>query len=552
MNTKLLYFGIFILISGRLNSQTIEFIKDPNNHEVVLVKDSSYLINTGSSLIFYAIDVETNTRNVLLTDGMESTWLVPGGFNTLSKYFPFTSINEEIYVFRAGNTWYRTDVANKITDIFYDNESAGNQYEYLKLHQSESVNGIQNNLIIEARDKTSGDTIILFHRTENNTTAPFGKKIRIHKAGMPSMGSLKGNLIIASVFDEVTQSWGEVALYREFSTNLTRLLPLGSKTKYDVNFTILLGEDYVVDHLTDGTKKVYRYFRNTDTCTNVTTILFPDHTLLEFHNLKWTSYGHPLEPPISYNDYYWKGRNQSNEVQYFTSAALEAVEIADLKNVAQVDFMYSFHTPDSIYYYNYSNTQRGLMRYHKYNQGTKKDATSTPFNQEFKLKGHLDKMYFGRYNNQSGRIEAIVKNFPGNSYSYIQSGDGKRIENPLDFEFIDNKIFVLSRTAEGRKIAVFDPNGIVAIPGIEMYKDQISVYPNPASDNFNIAISDAILALPGLRLTINDASGNTLLTSPIWQQVSNIKLVGFQPGLKYLTIHTGTNTIYNKPLINMN
>ncbi|HZV70863.1 MAG TPA: hypothetical protein VFG10_15010 [Saprospiraceae bacterium] len=537
-------------ISADIMSQTIRTIQDPSGNDILLNKDSSFLTVINNHLMLYAIDETSNNRNILVTNGDTTFWLLHTGFDQTFSYTPFLTRKDGEILFRTGNAWYISEQTPESTELFYDNQEVNNSVEYLRIFETAAVNISGNNLLIEAKNKLSGDTIILYHNTETGNTSPFGSKLRIIEGGLPMVGPYEGTGFITSIFNSNSQEWSEVGYYRQYTSNLTLLLPLGNKEKYSLNF---VAGDRVVAHFDDGSKKIYQYYEDPDSCTEITQSLFPNYTVLEYQNLKWTTYGYPLEPPLSYYNYFWKGMNQFGSVRYFVLGALgEDVEITDIRNVPDVDFIYSDYTTDSIYYYNYSNLQKGLIRYQIFNGGTKKDATSVAFDSDYKLRGYLSQIYYGKYNSQSGKIEAAAKDFLNNGkYGYLESSNGKRIEGPTDFTFLDDKIFVHSRTTEGLKLVVYDPNGIVAVGPEPKVTLGISVAPNPSSGIFNISYRN--FNFPSkLTYIITTDQGTLVFKDKLFESEFEIDLTGKPSGKYNLCILSNGSKLYSTSLVLLN
>lgn len=529
-------------------AQAVWTIQDPYNNDIILRKDSAFLTVEDNQLIMFAIDPVNGTRNILVTDGDTSYWLLPVGFDTLASFTPFLHWKTGTFIFRAGSTWYSSRHTPETTQVFYDNMDGSNPYDYLRLFKAESLNLNANDFLIEAKEEITGDTVILYHTTAMGTTTPYGKKLRIKEGGLDCVGPYSGYGIIASVYNTDTQDWSEVGFYRQFLTNLTLLLPLGNKEDYGLN---IIAGSQIVDHFDDGTKKAYQYYESIDSCTEITESLFPDYVLYEYQSLKWVSYGYPFEPPLSYYDYFWKGKGLSGSTKYFVQGSLgQYLEIIDLRNVLDADFMHSDYTLDSIYYYSYKNTNKGLVRCNIYDGGTKKEASSITFDADYKLRGYLSKMYFGRYNAQSGKIEAAVKDdIKDGEYSFLESSNGKRIEGPTDFTFLDDKVFVHSRTGEGLKLVVYDPDGTVATsPQVENIS-RVKVSPNPSYGLFTIAIDISDDEYTDMNYLVTSNLGVVVASGRISGKKFSIDLAGSPSGRYNLCMLSKESVVYSTSLI---
>jgi len=530
------------------NAQTVRTIKDPAGNDIILDKDSSFLTKHNDLLLLYAIDKEHDDRNILVTNGDTSFWLFDTGFGKEVTFTDFNTRYEEELVFGIGGTWYITEGSPASTHVFYDNNDPGNEYNYLKIFEFHANNIAGYNLAIEAIDKSTGDTLILYHDTEFLTTTTYAHRLRILEANMDGFGQFTGSFFMGSVFDQSNQTWGEVGYYREFGATLKLLLPLGSKQNYKITPN---NNARIADHQDDGSKRVFQYNSSLDSCLEITDSAFPNFTVLDYQKLKWTAYGHPWEPPQSYYDSYWKGKNQGGSIRYYTRNGFEEdFEIVDLRNVPEADFIQSGYTEDTIYYYNYSNTQRGLIRYNIFDGGSKKDPTSVPFTQEYKLKGYLDKIYFGRYSSQSGKIEAIAIDFTNEGrYGFLESTNGKRIENPVDFTFLDDKVIVHSRTQEGLKLVVYDPDGIVAVENQPQKSTSIVVSPNPSSGLFNVSLKGLDITHQDINFVVTNAKGITVLKGKVTEPEYPVDLTGKPSGSYNLTLLYKESLLFTTTLV---
>ena len=137
-----------------------------------------------------------------------------------------------------------------------------------------------------------------------------------------------------------------------------------------------------------------------------------------------------------------------------------------------------------------------------------KESTSIPFDTDYTLQAYNGKMYFGRYNSQDGAIQAMSKDFVnGNKYEFLESTSGGRIESPINFSFMGDRIFVHSKTSEGIKLVVFDPDGTVSVNPVDDHYSRILVSPNPSSGIFHVKLSEAISNIPVLTYIVFDEPG---------------------------------------------
>jgi hypothetical protein len=545
------FIGLFISSCFDVSGQAIWTIKDPNGGDVIIDQDSSFLINFNGYLLFYTVNSSTGNRNILVTNGDTSFWVLNEDAPLTSDFTPFIFRKNDELIFRVGDIWYSSYGGAETTQVFYDNSGLNSDYYYLRIFESHTTSS-NNDLLIEAIEKTTGDTLILLHKYLNDTTNPYAKKLRIYKGDQMGVG-FSGEFFINSIFNEVSSDWDEVGFQRQTASGFTMLLPLGVKNEYNVNTIYYFGKQWIIDHQEDGTKLVYSYRSELDSCIAVTETEFPNYTVLEVINPIWPDWG-PMFPgnnPFTIDDIVWKGRNQNGSERYFLRSLFgQEFEIVDLRNDDNVDFVFSYFHDDSIYYYNHSDTQKGLVRTNFVNGMSVKESTSIPFDSDFTLQAYNGKMYFGRYNPQAGAIQAMSKDFVNdNKYEFLESTSGERIENPINFSFLDDRIFVHSRTVDGVKLIVFDPDAIVSTKHIEKQFEYFTISPNPSSGVFKVQIKNDYTIAPGTDFVVFDLLGTIVRSGKVVNSNFELDLTGMPAGTYQFSIMDKGHVINSSPLV---
>lgn len=543
---------LFCLSSVDSISQDIWTVKDPAGNEVIIDQDSSFLtVYDDEYLLFYTINPETGKRNILLTNGDTSFWVLNEDAPLSSDFTSFICRKNEELIFRVGNVWYLSYGSAETTEVFYDNNDMDNAYYYIRVFESQTTSN-QNDLLIEAVDKITGDTITLLNRYLNDTTVPYSEKLRIYKGNLMGVGT-GGEFFICSVFDDVSGEWGEVGFQRQTNSGITMLLPLGVKSDYNVNTIYYFGKQWIINHQENGEKRVYSYRSELDSCIAATETEFPDYTVLDVINPIWDAWG-PLFPgnnAYTIEDIVWKGKNQNGSKRYFLRSLFgQEFEIVDLRNDDDVDFVFSQFHDDSIYYYNHSDTQKGLVRTNFVNGMSVKESTSVPFDSDYTLQAYNGKMYFGRYNGQTGTIQAISKDFVNdNKYEFLESSSGERIDNPINFSFLDDRIFIHSRTDDGVKLVVFDPDAVVSVNPVESSSDKLVVSPNPSSGVFKIQMDLEISSSPDHEYIVTNELGSMIMQAKVPSSQFDVDLSGLPAGTYFMTISGRDGIVSSRTLV---
>lgn len=553
MYNYLLAMILSIFTLSDLMGQAIWTIKDPNGIDVTIDKDSSFLTIYNGYLLFYTINSTSGNRNILMANGDTSFWLLNEDNSLTSDFTPFISRKEDELVFRIGDVWYISNGSTETTNVFYDNNDPSNEYRYLQIFEFKSLSGVHHDLAIEAIDKSSGDTLTLLHRYATNTTDIYFANLNILQSSLLGVGSISGNFFVGAVYDSLASVWGDIGFYRQNSTGLRLLLPLGLKNNYHVQNIYYAGSDWTVDFLDNGEKSVYDYIQSVDSCIEITNSEFPGYTLLDVLSPKWPAWGplYPNYPATSIEDLVWKGKTQNGSVRYFLRTFLgQEYEIVDLRNDSDVDFVYSHFHDDSIYYYNRTELNRGLVKTNFKNGMSVKESTSIQFDADFTLQGYNGKMYFGRYNSQVDAIQAMSKDFVnGNKYEFLESTIGERIDNPINFSFIDDRIFVHSRTEDGVKLVVFDPDGTVSVKPNNNHISKVLVAPNPSSGIFQIQLSADYSITSDWRYSISDDRGSLIKTGKLTAYELEVDLTNLPRGYYNLSIFDKNTIVSTVPLV---
>ena len=537
-----------------LAAQDIWAVKDPAGNEVFIDPDSSYLLQEWGKLVFYTINPETNKRNILVTDGTTSSWLHPTGFDRSLPFTDFRHRKRDELVFGINGVWYITKGTTANTKIFYNSHDINNLYYYNSISEFSSFSVSDFNLAIEAIEKSTGDTISLLHKHSNETTSPLPYRIRVLHDNISFFGQTSGVIFVGSVYDTINNRWETPSIYRETQTALVKLVELEERTKYNVS-VVYLNNEFVVDELEDGTKQVYQYI-NTDTLVNVTSSRFPNYEVLDFFNLKWPYWGpdYPDWGPVSIFDAVWKGSSQTGDIKYFYRNTLsDEYEILNLIDISDADFVFESPSNDTMYYYNYQNTNTGFIRSNFRNGGTISEETEITFDSSFTLNAYNGKFYFGRYNPLSGTIQAITKDFQNDDkYQFIESLSGERIDNPLIFNFLEKKVFIHSRTDDGVKLMVYDPDAIVSLDDSPNLKSILSIYPNPTFKGINIRVDpEFLLASKSLKLAVIDINGKEVLKQPVYNETTWLTLDQCIAGKYELVLYDHNTLVSCHPFIIM-
>lgn len=547
-------FAIVLLVtsSSDIISQAIWTIQDPNGTDVILDQDSSFLTIYNGYLLFYTINSSSGNRNILMTNGDTSFWVLNEDVPVSSDFTSFIFRKNDELIFRVGEVFYSSYANAGTTEIFHDNNDVDNEFQYLNVFESHTSSNNNNDLLIEAIEKTSGDTLTLLNRYLNDATTLYPQKLRIYKGDQMGVG-FSGEFFINSIFNEVGNEWGEVGFHRQTSSGFAMLLPLGVKNNYSINSIYYFGKQWIIEHQDSSEKLVYSYRSELDSCIAVTETEFPDYAVLDVINPIWPAWG-PLFPAnnaFSIEDIIWKGRHQNGSVRYFLRSLFgQEFEIEDLRNSDDASFVFSQFQDDSIYYYNHSDPQTGFIRTNFVNGMSVKESTSIPFDEDYTVQAYNGSMYFGRYNAQAGAIQAMSKDFINdNTYAFLESTSGERIENPINFSFLDDRIFVHSRTDEGIKLVVFDPDAIVSVKPLDVTPNSFLVAPNPSNGIFKIQMKDSESLTIDQDYIVSNDLGAIVKRAKVASPAFDINLTGLPIGTYHLSISDNGKIIYSSPLV---
>jgi hypothetical protein len=545
--------GLLISSSFEISGQAIWTIKDPDGSDVLIDQDSSFLIKYNEYLLFYTINKSTGNRNILMTNGDTSFWVLNEDAPLTSDFTPFIFRKNDELIFRVGDVWYSSYGGAETTQVFYDNSDPNNEHIYLKVYELYTPSDFHHDLIIEAIEKSTGDTLTLYHSYLNSTTTPYPSRLMIIEGNLQSVGPYSGETFIAARYDSVAMVWREVGVQRQNSSGFKLLLPLGNKEKYRTNTIYYSGSDWIVDHQENGEKLVYQYTSSIDSCVDVTQNEFPNYTLLDAFSPTWPFWGplFPDYPALSFDDFIWKGKHQNGSERYFLRSLFgQEFEIVDLRNDEDIDFIFYEFQDDSIYYYNHSDTQKGLVRTNFVNGMSVKESTSVPFDTDYTLQAYNGKMYFGRYNGQTGTIQAISKDFENdNKYEFLESTSGERIDNPINFSFLDDRIFVHSRTDDGVKLIVFDPDAIVSIEPFEKQSDFFTIAPNPSTGLVVVQAKEGYSIAHDSDYVIFDLLGSIVLRGKVTYPSFELDLTGLPSSTYQFSILDKSKVIFSSPVV---
>lgn len=105
-----------------------------------------------------------------MTNGDTSFWVLNEDAPLSSDFTSFIFRRNDELIFRVGYVWYSSYGGTETTEVFYDNGDNNNEYNYLKIFELHTPSDFNHDLLIEALDKSTGDTLILYHNYLNNTT----------------------------------------------------------------------------------------------------------------------------------------------------------------------------------------------------------------------------------------------------------------------------------------------------------------------------------------------------------------------------------------------
>ena len=112
-----------------------------------------------------------------------------------------------------------------------------------------------------------------------------------------------------------------------------------------------------------------------------------------------------------------------------------------------------------------------------------------------------------------------------------------------------DRIFVHSKTSEGIKLVVFDPDGTVSVNPVDDHYSRILVSPNPSSGIFHVKLSEAISNIPVLTYIVFDERGSQLKDGKVVGHDFDVDLTRLPPGLYHLSIFDKNSIINTIPII---
>ncbi len=560
IKSYILAFCILHIFASASLAQSLKVISDPSGNEIIIDEDSSFIYRGKDHLMMFALDPKTDMRNVLVFNGDTSFWLFNTGFNKALTFSNFTDserygiISDEVW-FRVGSIWYQTTGTPASTIIFNDNADINNPYQIIRAFQLFNFN-----FSFEAIEKTTGDTLVVFYDEDTKIYRQFrdaaGYPVKIvHESEEFAISGSETIDFIGAKYNPDQQTWGPIGVYQATLHSLTSLHELGPRTKYELNFVYkdYLFYQYIIDHSSSDSTNVLEYSTVSDTFENVSMSVLPGYEVLDAYNLQTVYQDGENSGMNSHNESIWKCKNvASGVVRYYLRSTFRAdKEIVDLRNDENAFFMFDEGTEDTLYYYNYGEAQKGLIHYSTLNNTTKKDPTSIPFDQDFKLRGWKGKMYFGRYDSSSGKITAAYKDFYNNDkYDFLQSSTGEKIENPIDFTFYEDDVFVHSRTNEGVKLVYYDTATIVSTSEIQEATRSIEINPNPSTGIIRLNLDPKGTPVPMFtKYSICNSSGEIIGHGEINSLNMEVDLSKQPAGLYFLTLKHGQKVLCTKQFI---
>jgi hypothetical protein len=545
---SLLFVLMIIQCTQWIGAQSFKVVKDPLGNEITIKEDSSHIFNAFDYLMAFTINQEDDTRNVLVFNGDTSFWLFNQGFEKHLTVTPFTRTEKfgfpgNFVWFSIGGIWYETKGTPSTTKVFNDNSNPDSTYQYIQLFNFKT-----GDLGIEAIEKNSGDTLVLFY---NPTTKQyqifkdeFGNPIKVIKVAEP-FGFGESKDFVGAQFNPLTLEYDFYGLYSWSTGNLTQILELGKRLTYDLEFVYKdnISYQYIIDKISSDSATVYQYNNSTGNFDDVSSTVINGYEVIDAYNLPSVYYDKDLNDEHSFTESIWKCKVLPlGAIRYIFRSAFGAnVEINNLRDQPNAAFMYASFDDDSIYYYNYAQTIRGLFRFNTLNKAFAFDPTSIQFSQDFQIRGWKGKMYFGRYDQTTGKIVATLKNFDDDSYSFIESFNGDKVEQPIDYSFLDDRVFIHSKQDEGIKLIYFDPTPIVATKDLKDNDLGIILSPNPTRGIINISLPDS--GLKWKNYFIYDSHGTTISKGELSSHRIVINLMNHSAGIYYISFVTDNNVV---------
>ncbi len=552
MKQIILLFVLLLIQSAHwIGAQSFKVVQDPLGHEIHINKDSSYIFDAFGYLMAFAINQEDDTRNVLVFDGDTSYWLFNQGVNKNLTWTPFTRTEKNGFAgnsvwFSIGSIWYETNGTPGTTKVFNDNSNPDSTYQYLQLFNFKT-----GDLGIEAIERSSGDTLVLFYNPTNQKYQifkdEFGNPIKVIQVAEPlSFNEVKE--FIGAQFNPLTQEFDFYGLYSWSAGSLTQRLELGKRTSYDVEFVYkdYISYQYIIDKISSDSATVYQYNNSTGNFDDVSSTVINGYEVIEAYNLPSVYYDRDLNDKHSFDESIWKCKVKPlGAIRYiFRSAFTGNVEINNLRDQPSATFMYASIDDDSIYYYNHSPSPRGLFRFNTVDKNFIFHQSSIPFDNDYQIRGWKGRMYFGRYDQATSSIVAAYKSFDDGTYTFIESFDGDQVDQPIDFSFLDNKVFIHSKQSDGIKLYYFDPTPIVATHDLNSGEFDIIISPNPGKGEIHISLPTIDASVLGFKeYAISDVQGRLILHGNILNQDLTFNMGNQPAGLYFITLINGNDRI---------
>ena len=106
--------------------QAIWTVKDPSGIDVTIDKDSSFISTYNGYLLFYTVNSSSGDRNILMTNGDTSFWVLNEDAPLSSDFTSFIFRRNDELIFRVGYVWYSSYGGTETTEVFYDNGDNNN------------------------------------------------------------------------------------------------------------------------------------------------------------------------------------------------------------------------------------------------------------------------------------------------------------------------------------------------------------------------------------------------------------------------------------------
>jgi hypothetical protein len=543
-----------------IKAQSFKEVVDPQGQVVKLKRDSSHLFEAFNHFFVFALDSRDGKRNVLMFNGDTSFWLFNQGFDLSLSYSDF--VRTELYGipgnriwFRIGTVWYATRGTPATTSVFNDANDNTATHIFLQL-----FNFRTGELGIEAIEKNNGDTLTLIYNPQNQNYTPFvdefGENIKVIEM-TERFGSNESKDFIGAQFNPMTHQNDIYGLYNWTPGYLRLLVPLDKRDDYDISviYKDLSVYQFVVDRISADSAKVYEYKVASSQFEDVTNTVIANSEVIDAYNLPSVHYDGDLNAPFSTSESIWKVvALPLHTTRYWVQSLFEAnKEINELRQEQKARFMFESVSDDSIYFYNYGDLNKGLVKYNLENKAFVQEPSNIDLGEDFVLKGWKGKMYFARYDDAIGEFVAAFKDFyNGNTYGYIEDYTGAKISNPIDFSFLDDKLFIHSKQDDSVILVYFDPTTIVSNNELHKPPFEMSISPNPASNELHVVLNSVeTISTACFDIKVTNALGEYLFVKQLVESSTIINVSDYAPGVYNISIGRA-GTLMSQKFIKLN